>query len=333
METAELDAFLRNHTKEAPNLKELDTAYQPKTVHIGGNRVYLFDMIFDLANNPTGDQLVISPHVPNAQVPMHVHPYIEMVYVYRGRCTALVNDLQIPLTRGGIMLIDKMTPHTLLKLSPDDIVIDMKLRHDYLSVGFLNRFTTKSIISQFLISSLTDTRRTSRFLHFPLEGVQKTNQIMEQLMCEYFDRGLCSYDIINSYLVILLTELIRHTGSSGARHSIREDGDASIVDFLKYIEDHYRECTLAGMAAHFSFHPNSLSAILKRATGHSFKDLLQLQRLNKAALYLINTDLPVTDIAGEVGYSSMSFFHKKFKEVYGETPNHYRSSRKTTAGT
>lgn len=328
MDTVDLLAYLRNHPQEAPNWNDLEAFYQPKTVQIGGHQVYLFDMIFDRTNNPIEDQLVISRHVKDLQVPMHVHPYIEMVYVYRGKCTVLVNELEIALAQGGIVLIDKMTPHTLLKLNPDDIVIDIKLRHDYLSIGILNRFTTKSIISQFLISSLTNKRRTSRFLHFPLQGVQKSNQIMEQLMCEYFDRGLCSSDIINSYLIILFTELIRHTEGSGVLYSIREGEDASIVDFLKYIEDHYRDATLADMAEHFSFHPNSLSALLKRSTGHSFKDLLQLQRLNKAAVFLINSDLPIADIAEEVGYSSLSFFHKKFREVMSETPSQFRSSRK-----
>lgn len=93
-------------------------------------------------------------------------------------------------------------------------------------------------------------------------------------MCEYFDRGLCSYDIINAYLIILFTELIRHAEGPGGRNSIREGETASIVDFLKYIEDHYRDATLADMAGHFSFHPNSLSALLKRATGHSFKEVM-----------------------------------------------------------
>ncbi|AEI42198.1 AraC family transcriptional regulator [Paenibacillus mucilaginosus] len=327
METSELHDFLLDQNKLAVDWEEIKERLQPKVLTINGIPVFLFDLIFNIANQLIDDQLVISLQRPFATVPMHVHPYIELVYVYQGTCTVQINEQPIELAQGAMILIDKMTPHTVLETRPGDMVIDMKLRHDYLSSSFLNRLTGKSIISQFLINSMIDKRRTNQFLYFPLDGVKKTGQIMEQLMCEYFDRGVCSHDIINSYLVILFTELVRHADIQGAASPGRHQEDVSIVDFLRYIEERYRDCSLVEMAAQFKFHPNALSAILKRATGKSFKDLLQLQRLNKAALYLKNTGMPITDIAEEVGYSSMSFFHKKFKEVFGETPSEYRNRK------
>jgi YesN/AraC family two-component response regulator len=81
------------------------------------------------------------------------------------------------------------------------------------------------------------------------------------------------------------------------------------------------------MADHYKYHPNYISAVLKKSTGKSFKDLLQLQRINKAALYLLNSDLPIPDIAEEVGYSSVSFFYKKFNEIFHQTPKEFRGNQ------
>ncbi|NYE06546.1 YesN/AraC family two-component response regulator [Bacillus niacini] len=78
------------------------------------------------------------------------------------------------------------------------------------------------------------------------------------------------------------------------------------------------------MGQTFGFNPNYLSTLLKKGTGKSFKELLQIQRLNQAALFLSNSDLPIPEIAEEVGYSSVTFFYKKFRELYHDTPYSYR---------
>jgi YesN/AraC family two-component response regulator len=82
------------------------------------------------------------------------------------------------------------------------------------------------------------------------------------------------------------------------------------------------------MGQSFGFNPSYLSTLLKKGTGKAFKELLQIQRLNQAALYLSNTDLPIPEIAQEVGYSSVTFFYKKFKELFNETPHCYKEKHK-----
>lgn len=152
---------------------------------------------------------------------------------------------------------------------------------------------------------------------------------MNQLMCEYFDRDFCSAEMINSYLFILFTELIRH--SNGPKSIVSEhtnEENLIVLDFLKYIEEHYKDCSLTKMADYFNYHPNYISSVLKKATGKPFKDLLQLQRLNKAAVFLTNTDLSINEIAEEVGYSSLSFFYKKFSKIFLLTPKEYREQKK-----
>jgi AraC-like DNA-binding protein len=259
---------------------------------------------------------------------MHIHQYIEVIYVYQGQCTVVLQEGEMNLSEGGMIMIDKHTPHTVKGITNFDIIIDMKLKHDYLSSGILSQFTNKSIISQFLIDSLIDSRRANNYLYFPFAERSKIPGIMEQIMCEYFDRDFFSSDMINGYLFILFTELIRQSNSSTSTQidNIKQK-DVIVLDFLKYIDDHFKECSLTEMADHYKYHPNYISAVLKKATGKSFKDLLQIQRINKAALYLLNSDLPIPDIAEEVGYTSVSFFYKKFNDFFHQTPKEFRENQ------
>lgn len=330
MNSVELRSFLQtNNTREAPDWNVIKTTFNAEPIDIiNGQSVYNFNMIFDPTINPIEDNIFISQCPVAACVPMHIHQYIELIYVYKGKCMVILQDLQIEITEGGTIMIDKNTPHTIKEISKSDIVIEMKLKHDYLSTAFLSRFTNKSIISQFLIDSLIDSRRANNYLYFPFEVHSRVVSIMDQIMCEHFDKDVFTSEMIDAYIFILFTELIRHSNSTtSTQKDEMKQKDAIILEFLKYIDDHFKDCSLTEMADHYKYHPNYISAVLKKATGKSFKDLLQIQRLNKAALYLSNSDLPIPDISEEVGYSSVSFFYKKFNEVYSQTPKEYREEK------
>jgi YesN/AraC family two-component response regulator len=330
MNSNDLRMFLEyNNSIEAPDWDVIKNTYNPEPIGaVNGQPVYEFNLIFDPTINVIEDNIFISQRVPAAYVPMHTHQYIELIYVYKGTCTVVLQDKEIDILEGGIIVIDKNTPHTLKESSNSDIIIEMKLKHDYLSSGFLSRFTNKSIISQFLIDSLIDSRRANNYLYFPLEGRSNIALIMEQILCEYFEKDVFTAEMIDAYLFIMFTELIRHSSSSANIQTEKTNGkEAIVLEFLKYIEDHYKDCSLTDMAVKYKYHPNYISSVLKGSTGKSFTDLLQVQRLNKAALYLTNSNLSIPDIAEEVGYSSVSFFYKKFNEIFSVTPREFRKNK------
>lgn len=58
----------------------------------------------------------------------------------------------------------------------------------------------------------------------------------------------------------------------------------------------------------------------KALTGVSAADYLRKIRLHKASVYLKQDDIPVSQVAEEVGFQSVAHFRKCFKEEFGETP-------------
>jgi YesN/AraC family two-component response regulator len=77
-------------------------------------------------------------------------------------------------------------------------------------------------------------------------------------------------------------------------------------------------------ASTFNFHPNYLGMFLKKKTGKSFKELILIQRMSQAAIFLVNSSAPIYEIASEVGYENLGFFYKKFKAFFGVTPQEFR---------
>ncbi|MCM3725779.1 AraC family transcriptional regulator [Neobacillus cucumis] len=316
-----LDAYHIGPIDKERVLKE----YYPLTVMVNEEPVYLFNRAFDINDTPIDENISISQQPYGSVIPLHMHDYIELMFVYRGKCTVLIKGKKVNLHKGELILINKEVPHSVAAITKEDIVINIILKQDYLSPSFLRRLSQKSIIPQFMIESLVSHRKLNQYLIFRPEG-NKVTEIMENIMCEFFNRDFCSSEIIDSYLIVLFSTLIRYNHYQTSYDAEVENN--SLIDFLKYIEDNYRDCSLVRMGQTFGFNPSYLSTLLKKGTGKSFKELLQMQRLNQAALYLSNTDLPIPEIAQEVGYSSVTFFYKKFKELFKETPSIYKEKHK-----
>jgi len=58
--------------------------------------------------------------------------------------------------------------------------------------------------------------------------------------------------------------------------------------------------------------------------GVSYQKLLDDVRMKMAEDYLLNSNLPIPDIALRLGYSETTSFHRKFKAVTGKTPGEFR---------
>ena len=69
--------------------------------------------------------------------------------------------------------------------------------------------------------------------------------------------------------------------------------------------------------AHFS---RSFRAVFGE-TPHRY---LQRRRLERAMALLRETELPVTEICLDVGFTSLGTFSRTFREIVGETPSGYR---------
>ena len=98
-----------------------------------------------------------------------------------------------------------------------------------------------------------------------------------------------------------------------------------ILPILNYIEGHYADVTLVSTAAHFGFSPNYLSERIRRETGRTFKELVVLQRMSMAYFRIQNSRDSIQEIAEEVGYENMSYFYRKFQDIYGIRPRALRN--------
>ena len=106
----------------------------------------------------------------------------------------------------------------------------------------------------------------------------------------------------------------------------RRGADRLAQQVLGVIDRRYREqLSLAQVAHELSRSPASVARAARDATGCSVVELITQRRLREARSLLIDSDLPVGEIAARVGYSSPRHFHRAFRRSAGTTPHRWRA--------
>ena len=85
------------------------------------------------------------------------------------------------------------------------------------------------------------------------------------------------------------------------------------------------EITLESIADIAGFSKFHFSRLFKQCSGQNFYDYLCFKRIKTAEMLLLKPTLPITEIALQSGFSSLSTFNRTFKRLKNCTPTEYRN--------
>ena len=133
--------------------------------------------------------------------------------------------------------------------------------------------------------------------------------------------------IIHIYeILIILCDYLQQDSS----HPDVTDSFSHTLHMIKkaccYIDSHCdQNICQKEVAAYCGFSPYYFSRIFREFTHESFPEYLTKKRITAAARLLMSETLPITDVAYQSGFQSISNFNKVFKKFTGCTPVQYRS--------
>ena len=97
---------------------------------------------------------------------------------------------------------------------------------------------------------------------------------------------------------------------------------------ISLMENHYAETIrLEELAALVNLSTCHFCRTFKQITGRTTTEYLNGVRLRKAAAFLENSDLNITEIAFTCGFESSNYFSRLFRGLYGVSPTEFRESR------
>lgn len=319
---SELSASERRYRDEAP----FDWSILTERVEVDGRSVRKIGQIgaqYAQAGMPAG--LMMRRNSRFNAVPEHVHDYVEISYVYRGRCPQTVAGEELVLECNEVLLLDAACPHAVAALGEDDIMLSMTVSRAFLRRSLEASLSRESAVSRFLFNALNSETDHCGHVRFRCGESRRVRRYMQEMLCELYDPSPNGPEIVLRLFQLFLAELM----DCYERELVRGAADgaagptALVTGMLGYIDREFAACSLEGMAAEFGLSPNYATALLKRHVGKTFRQLVQERRLVRAA-ELLRGGATAGAAAHAVGYENMSFFYRKFHDKYGCTPAAYR---------
>ncbi len=102
--------------------------------------------------------------------------------------------------------------------------------------------------------------------------------------------------------------------------------DSHVSRIKRYIADHINDpITLSQISAEVFLSPNYCNYIFKSHTGTTITDFVLKAKMDRAKQLLLNTAMPLVEIAYSLGYKQYSYFSRVFKNEVGVSPASFRN--------
>lgn len=271
---------------------------------------------------PEDEDIAIVVHQSRGmQESFHRHEFFYFNYTYRGEYDCLSSKYgdKIIIHEGELYAGQPYAGHALcVHDDQDTVIIGILIRREAFFRIFLPMLSENSRLFHFFLDPVTNSF-SEEFIHFKLTDDGAVRGLLELIVVEYAQKRSDTQDILTHLVLAFLMQTMR-------QYTVLEQTAVpqKLSDkIIQYMLEHFDSASLKTIAAHFSYHPNYISALLHRETGKTFSRLLLEQRMERALVFLQRTDLPIHEIAARLGYSNSSNFYKAFREFYHTSPREY----------
>lgn len=257
-------------------------------------------------------------NIKDAMPKYHSHDdHYEIFYLINGKRKYFIKDKTYFVNPGDLVFINKGDLHRTFNV--DDY------EHERLLINFTNEFLKCEQDSY--ISLLQSIFSQTLIIQLNFHEKQEFESILYSMIKE-IEKGDEGHELyLKALLIQLLILSVRYLNrnSAGTQESIGNVYN-KVTDIIQYINKHYdaADLSLQSIADVFFISPYYLSRIFKIATGFTFTEFLNHIRIQKAQHILRESDMKVIDIAGKVGFNSLTHFGRVFKRNTQYTPSAYR---------
>ncbi|MFR3728988.1 AraC family transcriptional regulator [Lacrimispora sp.] len=274
-----------------------------------------------------GKLIRIRPHTRFVHFPRHKHNYIEVIYMCKGETTHIIDGDKVVLKTGELLFLNQHATQEILPAGEGDIAVNFIILPEFFDTAFEMMGEEENLLREFLVGCLCFNPRYASYLHFEVADVLPVQNLVENMVWTLLYDHPNKRSINQVTMGLLFLQLMHYTDKIS--HTREGFEQKLIFQVLKFIDENYKEGELTELAERLSYNIYWLSRAVKRLTGRTYKELLQIKRLNQASFLLLNTRLSVTDISLAVGYDNTSYFYRIFRSYYSMSPKEYREKNKT----
>ncbi|MDY3929212.1 MAG: AraC family transcriptional regulator [Clostridia bacterium] len=272
-----------------------------------------------------GKLITLRPHTRFIHFPAHTHNYVEMIYMCQGQTHHIINDTEVVLKKGELLVLSQNAIQEIYPAKEDDIAVNFIILPQFFDMAIHMIDEENNPIRDFLVNCLCGNKNNVNYLHFSVDNILPIQNLLENLIWTLVNHQSNKRSINQLTMGLLFLQLANHTETLKINPCMPEKRLA--LEVLRYIEEHYFDGTLREFSDSLHYDMCWLSREIKKQTGKTFTELIQDKRLNQAAFLLKTTEMKVFEIAESVGYENLSYFHRIFQKKFSISPHKYRNCK------
>lgn len=245
---------------------------------------------------------------------LHSHSYSQIISVIKGKGMIQIGEEQFELTERATFLIHSHVPHAILRKGPEDQPLMMDIK-----------FT------------IADGNLASDVAKLPAELGESVysgfQYYFDHILKESEENRPYSYERICMYFGLALTNILRAgeiKSSAGLplgleEAPIRQVSGVDMHKITQHIQQNYASpITLEDLAKLAIVSKSTLIQAFKLAYDTTPIKYINQVRLEKAKTLLLNSDSSISEISEMVGFQSLHYFSRYFKNHENLAPGEYR---------
>lgn len=260
-----------------------------------------------------------------AKYEQHWHSFAEIIYY-----PADAESGEMP-----VIIIDQTTYH----LKPGDIVLiwssemhSVEYNPDRVLIGF--QYPVPILVDLPEFASFSHLFRTFHLIQADDPNTKTLSEIMRQKIEEILSirqraesfHGI--EELLRFYEMFIAFGRYLQSPQFSRDYSNRQNNSRTMEktnQACRYIAENCdKDLTLDSVADYIGFSSCYFSRVFKQTTGYNFVEYLTLQRLKHAQTLLAESDLPITSVAMESGFKSISTFNRVFQKYKGCAPSEFK---------
>jgi len=254
---------------------------------------------------------------------LHWHNYVQIWYVAEGSlCHTIDGKLYIQ-EPGSVVTVLPYTVHNI-------DTRDSKTAPRFAMISFTDKFLTDngySFFSYIKEYAQFEGKRLSLLHTFDSELKAVSDDIINDMHREFSNSSNMSYAKLSSLLASLLLLLTSENESADtSRLKYLSERAADVTRVVRYMSEHYSEkitldelCDIAHMSRRF------LTQSFREITGKTAFEILTSIRINHARSSLLYSDLTLSEIARNVGFTTKNRLAHEFSKRFPISPMEFRN--------
>ena len=254
--------------------------------------------------------------------PIHWHYSIEILYVIKGSINLYIDSEKYVIKENQIEIINIDEVHSLDSNDPYNKVIRFQIDPYF----FEKYYGDIENMLFYTNSSEKDAQLGDEY--------EELREYLSQIYCEAVQKQDDYDEEIEDILVKLLYHLINNFNYliyENEELKFNKEQLQRYHSISKYIYNNFeKNLTLQDISNKEYLSTHYLSREIKYSTGYSFTEYLNLIRVRESLKLLLDSDMTLSEISEEIGFSHTRYYNKHFKLHYELTPLQFRKKFRVT---